>query len=167
MKDNTKTSPFIRDIGFGTLAVLAVLATSLVGQWATFPNLTPWYSGLLKPVFNPPNWIFAPVWTSLYALMAFAAWRILRVRAGTPSRRLALALFFLQLALNATWSWMFFAAHNPLLGLINIAPQFLAVVATIAVFYRLDKLAAWCLLPLAAWVAFAGVLNFAIFLMND
>ena len=163
---NTGSAPR-RDIGFGLLAVASVTVSSVAGQVATFPNLAPWYAGLAKPSFNPPNWIFAPVWTTLYVLMAFAVWRILRLRAAAPGRRWALTLFFLQLVLNAAWSWMFFGAHNPLLGMIDIIPQLLVVLMTIAAFFRLDRLAAWCLTPLAAWVAFASLLNGAILGLND
>jgi tryptophan-rich sensory protein len=154
-----------RGIGFALLPLVLVIAVSVSGQVATFPNLAPWYSGLVKPAFNPPNWVFGPVWTALYLLMAFALWRLLR-HPPSPARRLALILFFAQLALNAAWSWMFFAAHSPLLGLINIVPQWLAVVATIAAGARLDRIAAWCLLPLALWVGYASVLNAAILLLN-
>ena len=98
--------------------------------------------------------------------MAFAVWRILRLPETTTARRLALTLFFAQLALNAAWSWMFFGAHNPLLGAINIVPQLLVVVATVVAFHRLDRIAACCLVPLAAWVCFATVLNFAIWKLN-
>ena len=155
-----------RDIGFGALAVIVVAAASVAGQLATYPNLEPWYAGLAKPSFNPPNWIFAPVWTTLFVLMAFSVWRILRLP-RTSVRGTALALFFIQLALNAAWSWMFFAARSSLLGIINIVPQWLVIIATIVAFYRLDKIAAWCLSPLAAWVAFAGVLNLAIWRLNN
>lgn len=96
------------------MALVAVTATSGLGQLATYPNLIPWYAGLIKPSFNPPNWVFGPVWTALYALMAFAAWRILRLPLASAARRLAVCLFFIQLALNAAWSWMFFGANNPL-----------------------------------------------------
>jgi tryptophan-rich sensory protein len=119
---NAYKHSLIRNFGFGFLAIIAVAATSLAGQLATYPNLAPWYAGLAKPSFNPPNWVFGPVWTTLYLLMAFSAWRILRLP-GTPERRWALGLFFVQLAMNAAWSWMFFAANNPLLGLTNIIPQ--------------------------------------------
>jgi|SRR5664280_595362 len=112
-------SSWSRDLGFGFLAIIAVAATSVVGQLATYPNLASWYAGLVKPSFNPPNWVFGPVWTTLYLLMAFAVWRILRLPAESAERRWALSLFFAQLALNAAWSWMFFAARNPLLGLIK------------------------------------------------
>ena len=156
-----------RDTAFAVLALGVVAATSILGQIATYPNLAPWYAGLVKPSFNPPNWIFAPVWTTLYALMAFALWRILRVRMPSGMhRRYMVGLFFLLLALNAAWSWMFFWAHSPLLGLINIVPQLGVVIATVVSFSRVDRLAAFCLLPLAAWVAFAGVLNTAIWLLN-
>lgn len=98
-----------RDTAFAVLALGVVAATSILGQIATYPNLAPWYAGLVKPSFNPPNWIFAPVWTTLYALMAFALWRILRVRMPSGMhRRYMVGLFFLLLALNAAWSWMFF-----------------------------------------------------------
>ena len=157
-----------RDTAFAVLALAVVAATSILGQIATYPNLAPWYAGLVKPSFNPPNWIFAPVWTTLYALMAFALWRILRVRMPSGMhRRYMVGLFFLLLALNAAWSWMFFWAHSPLLGLINIVPQLGVVMATVVSFARVDRLAAFCLLPLAAWVAFAGVLNTAIWLLNN
>ena len=157
-----------RDTAFAVLALGVVAATSILGQIATYPNLAPWYAGLVKPSFNPPNWIFAPVWTTLYALMAFALWRILRVRMPSGKhRRYMVGLFFLLLALNAAWSWMFFWAHSPLLGLINIVPQLSVVIATVVSFARVDRLAAFCLLPLAAWVVFAGVLNTAIWLLNN
>jgi tryptophan-rich sensory protein len=156
-----------RDVALAILALSAVAVTSILGQIATYPNLTPWYAGLIKPSFNPPNWIFAPVWTTLYALMAFALWRILREwGASGTDRRYAIGLFFLLLALNAAWSWMFFWAHSPLLGLINIVPQFVVILATVVSFARIDRLAAFSLLPLTVWVAFASVLNTAIWLLN-
>jgi tryptophan-rich sensory protein len=154
-----------RDVSVAALPLAAVVAASALGQLATLPNLTPWYASLIKPSFNPPNWIFGPVWTTLYALMAFAAWRILR-QSPSPARRFALMLFFIQLALNTAWSWMFFAAHSPLLGLINIVPQFAFVVATAIAFARLDRLAGICLAPLVLWVGYAVALNGAIYWLN-
>ena len=161
----TKVTDWQRDIYIAALPLGTVVAALTLGQLATFPNLAPWFAGLIKPSFNPPNWLFGPVWTGLYALMAFASWRILRLPAS-PARRAAIALFFGQLALNAAWSWMFFAAHSPLFGLVNIVPQFLLIVATVVAFGRLDRVAAWCLVPLAAWVAYASALNTAIWWLN-
>src|SRR3569623_1327784 len=149
-----------RNVLYAAIAAVSVVAVLELGQLATFPNLEPWYAGLAKPAFNPPNWIFGPVWTTLYALMGFALWRVLRTTA--PLRRLAVLLFYAQLVLNAAWSWMFFAAQSPAAGVANIIPQWLLIVATVAVFWRVDRLAALCLLPLAAWVGFAAVLNFEI-----
>ena len=155
-----------RDIGFAALALGAVAVTSLLGQFATYPAIASWYAGLTKPSFNPPNWIFAPVWTTLYVLMAFAAWRILRLPSDTRGRGAALAAFFAQLVSNAAWSWMFFGANSTLLGLINIVPQLALIVVTIVLFRRLDRIAAWCLVPLACWVAYATLLNASLWWLN-
>lgn len=149
-----------------TIAIFPVIAASLLGQWATYPNLASWYAALAKPSFNPPNWIFAPVWTGLYLLMAYSVWRILRAPCNDAECRTALTFFFLQLVLNAIWSWLFFGLNNPFAGLINIVLQFLLIVGTIARFHRIDRIAALCLVPLAGWVAFASLLNFEIWCLN-
>ncbi len=164
--DTITQSSRLRKIGFGILAGVSVSLASFIGQLATRPNLASWYAELVKPSFNPPDWVFAPVWTTLYVLMAFAVWRILCLPSDKRERPLALTLFFLQLGMNASWSWMFFAAHSPLLGMINIVPQIMLILATIKSFRRLDWLATLCLVPLAAWVGFAGVLNFEIWRLN-
>ena len=161
----TQATTWRSDLGFGALALVAVIAASTLGQLATFTKLAPWYAGLVKPWFNPPNGVFGPVWTTLYALMAFALWRILRLP-SSPVRRMALGLFFGQLALNVAWSWMFFAAHSPLLGLVNVIPQFLVIVAAVVAFARLDRVAAACLAPLAVWVGYTSALNAALWWLN-
>jgi tryptophan-rich sensory protein len=160
------TPRLTRDITCAIIA-LATVATALVlGQIATYPHLTTWYADLVKPPFTPPNWVFGPVWTVLYALMAFALWRVLMLPTDRPGRGAALAAFFAQLALNAAWSWMFFAANNTLLGLINIVPQLVLVVVTIMLFFRLDRIAAWCLVPLAGWVGYATIMNALFWWLN-
>ena len=148
------------------LAVIPVILTLVLGQWATLPNIEGWYAGLAKPAFNPPNWIFGPVWTFLYASMSFAVWRIWILPGDQPQKSAALICFYLQLALNAAWSWAFFALHSPLLGLINIVPQWILILLTILKFRLLDRIAAYILAPLAVWVAFAIALNFEIWRLN-
>jgi benzodiazapine receptor len=157
---------FGRDTGLALIAVVAVVAASALGQVATYPNLAPWYANLAKPWFTPPSWVFGPVWTALYLLMGFALWRILRAPSNVAGRRLAVVLFGLQLILNAAWSWMFFWANSPVLGMINIVPQLLIILATNMAFARVDRVAALCLVPLAVWVAYASVLNAAIWQLN-
>ena len=148
------------------LALLALcLAVGAVGGAVTSTSVGSWYQQLRKPPFNPPNWVFGPVWTTLYGLMAYAAYRVLKL-APSPAQRTAIVLFYAQLALNAAWSWMFFAAHSPALGMINIVPQLCFVVATATCFIRLDRIAGICLLPLIAWVTFATALNAAIWRLN-
>lgn len=157
---------FIQDIGLGALALVSVAAASAIGQLATYPNLVPWYANLTKPWFTPPNWVFAPVWTSLYALMAFALWRLTRLPERSEGRRLAIALFFLQLVLNVTWSWMFFGLNSTMLGACNIILQLCVVLASVVAFSRIDKIAAWCFVPLVLWVSFAAILNVAVWNLN-
>lgn len=146
--------------------IAAVIAASVLGQIATFPHLVPWYASLAKPPFNPPNWVFGPVWTALYVLMAFAAVRVLW-RPDSPARTRALILFALQLLFNVAWSWMFFAAESPLLGLINIVPQLALVIAAFVAFYRLDRLAGYAMAPLVGWVAFATLLTASVWWLNS
>jgi benzodiazapine receptor len=166
MATSSKRSPVAQNVISAVVAVVPVVTVAILGQIATYPNLSAWFAGLRKPSFNPPNWVFAPVWTTLYALMAFALWRILRARGDSSTMRAAVCLFFLQLGLNAAWPWMFFGAHSPLLGLINIVPQLLIILATLAAFARLDRWAAWCLVPLAVWVGYASILNLSLWGLN-
>jgi translocator protein len=148
------------------LSLALVTAAGTVGSMATLPSIPTWYAGLVKPSFNPPNWIFGPVWSVLYLMMAYAFWRILRTDPRTPGRGAAIGLFLAQLALNAFWSVAFFGTHNPLLGLVVVIALEAAVLATIVWFRRLDPTAGWILAPYACWVAFAAVLNAAILLLN-
>ena len=148
------------------LAIVPVAAVSVLGSWATLPNIPAWYEGLAKPPLTPPNGVFGPVWTILYALMAFAIWRVLSAHPAMPGRGRAIALFYIQLALNCLWSWSFFAAHSPAAGLVNILALDAAVVATILLFRNIDRLAAWCLAPYLAWIAFATYLNAGVLILN-
>jgi translocator protein len=149
------------------VAILPIAVAAALGSLATVPNLEPWYAGLAKPSFTPPNWIFGPTWTVLYVLMASAVWRVMRLPRGTPCKTLAIFFFFAQLAANAAWSWMFFGAQSPALGLINIVPQWAAVALAWYLFRQLDRIAGCCLLPLWIWVSFASILNLAIWRLNS
>jgi benzodiazapine receptor len=149
----------------GTAAAAPVLAAALLGSFATTPNI-PWYETLAKPPLTPPNWVFGPVWTSLYILMACGLYRVLRLEPATPGRRAAIIVFLAQLVLNAAWSFAFFDARSPLLGLVVILPMAVLLVATILLFWRLDRVAGYSLAPTAFWVAFAAYLNAGIFFLN-
>lgn len=148
------------------LAAVPVLVAATIGNFATMPNIAPWYAGLVKPPFNPPNWVFGPVWSVLYALMIVAFTRILRLPAATPGRGVAIAAFLTQMAFNALWSVAFFGAHSPAAGLVVIAALIVALGATIRAFSPLDRPAASMLLPYAAWVSFAALLNASIWWLN-
>lgn len=124
-----------------------------------------WYSTLEKPPFNPPAAVFGPVWTILYILMAVSAWRVWS-SSDSPHRTLALRLWVLQLAINAVWSPLFFGAKRPGLALIDILMLLPAIVAYIVVSRKVDRPAAWMMLPYLAWVSFATLLNEEIFRLN-
>ncbi|MEO8101291.1 MAG: TspO/MBR family protein [Betaproteobacteria bacterium] len=124
-----------------------------------------WYAALDKPSFNPPAWLFAPVWTLLYVAMAVAAWRI-GCRPATAARSQALRQFGVQLALNAAWTPVFFGAQSLAGGVLVIVLLAFAIIVTIQRFHPLDKVAAWLLAPYLAWVAFASVLNVALLALN-
>lgn len=148
------------------LSVAPVVAAAVLGNLATMPNIAGWYAGLAKPALTPPNWLFGPAWTILYILMAFAFYRVLRLDPATPGRRAAIVIFLAQLAINASWSFAFFAAHSPIGGLMTIAPMEALILGAIMLFRRLDRVAAYCLIPYAAWVAFATYLNAGVWLLN-
>lgn len=150
--------------GFGLLLAL-VAATGGLGAQVTLPSLG-WYAGLAKPGFTPPDRLFGPIWTILYALMAIAAWRVLRTDTGRSGVPRALAMFFVQLALNALWSPIFFGARRPDVALVVILMLLGALGVTLVQFFRLDRLAGWMLLPYLLWAAYAAVLNGAIVLLN-
>jgi benzodiazapine receptor len=142
------------------LFLVLVVGGGLAIGYLTAPG--EWYAGLAKPWFNPPGWVFAPVWTVLYVLIAVAGWRTFeRDRVGWPMR-----LWWTQLALNFLWSPFFFAAHQVGLALVVILLLLAAILAFIVMAWRQDRFAEWLFTPYAAWVGFATVLNAAIFALN-
>lgn len=151
-------------------AILPVVLTGLVGSLSTGSNIEGWYANLAKPSFNPPNWAFPVAWTILYGLIAFSAWRLLGAKPRTgPTRegwRLAVIAFAVQLALNAAWTPTFFAAHAIGTGVVVSGAMFVMILWTIRLSWRFDRAAAGVLVPYAAWVGFATVLNFALWRLN-
>lgn len=145
--------------------LVATLAVGYLGSLVTAPAVAEWYPTLTLPDWRPPNSLFAPVWTALYVLMAVAAWLVWRKRPW-PEPRGALVLFALQLAANFAWSFLFFGARSPLLGLLDIALLLALILLTLAAFWRHDRLAGALFVPYLAWVAFATALNAWIFLEN-
>ncbi len=125
-----------------------------------------WYPTLRKPAWNPPNWIFGPVWTVLYLMMATAGWLVWLDR-DVSSVGFALALFAMQLALNVSWTAIFFGLRNPGAAFIEIVALWIAIAATISQFAQVRTGAAWLLAPYAAWVSFAAALNFEIWRLNS
>jgi tryptophan-rich sensory protein len=124
-----------------------------------------WYAALNKPAFTPPGWLFPPVWTMLYAMMAVAAW-LVWLRAGWRGAGAALTAFAVQLVFNGLWSWLFFGLHQPWLALIDLVLLVVAIGVTMAFFRRHSIAAALLLLPYLLWVSFAGVLNGSIAWLN-
>jgi benzodiazapine receptor len=146
------------------VAIAPVAAAAVFGNLVTMPNIPTWYAKLAKPTFNPPNWVFAPAWTILYVLMAYSFFRLLD--SASEWRSIAVLLFFIQIALNAAWSWIFFSRHSPRGGLVVIAGLWLAIAAMILAFWQVDHIASVLLLPYLAWVSFAAVLNWEIHRLN-
>jgi tryptophan-rich sensory protein len=144
--------------------ILVTLAVGALGSVFTEPSIPTWYAGLIHPAFAPPNWVFAPVWTALYVIMAVAAWRVWKV---TGLKGAPLALYGIQLALNLAWSILFFGLHRIGLALAEIAVLWLAVLATTILFWRVDRIAGLMFLPYLAWTGFAAVLNLAFFQLNS
>jgi translocator protein len=142
------------------------LAVGAVASWATIPAIAGWYAGLNKPSFNPPNYLFGPVWTTLYALMGIALFLVWKSDATAALKQKAIVLFAVQLTLNFFWSIIFFNAHQPGWALVEIMAMWLFILLTIFAFGRISSLAAWLLVPYICWVSFAAVLNFAIWRLN-
>lgn len=124
-----------------------------------------WYASLNKPSWSPPGWIFGPVWTALYTMMAVAAWLVWK-RGGFAAQRRPLSLFLVQLALNAAWTPLFFGLQRPGLAFAEIVVLWLAIVTTLLAFRLESRVAAWLLAPYLAWVGFAAVLNFSLWRLN-
>ena len=161
MKTLSRRQPGFALVGF----VLLSLSAGAVGGIATAGSIGGWYQTIAKPDWNPPGWVFGPVWTTLYLMMGVAAWIVWR-QAGPGTKAWPLALFAVQLALNALWSFVFFAWHQIGWALVEILALWVAITATIASFLRVSKVAAVLLVPYLAWVSFASFLTYTIWTLN-
>ncbi len=145
--------------------VALCLAVGAIGGWVTQASVQTWYPTLAKPWFTPPNWLFGPAWTVLYVTMAIAAWLVWRSEDRVRAHD-ALYLFAIKLALNLGWSLVFFGLRDPGLALIEVVVFWLAIAATTRAFWQLDRRSGLLMVPYLAWVAFAALLNAAIWWMN-
>ncbi len=159
------------------LLILLPFIASFIGSAFTTPSIPTWYASLNKPTFNPPNWIFAPVWTTLYLLMGISVSIVVRKKySGECSifKRLfsrkhdnvPILAFLLQLALNSIWSYLFFGLHNLVASLAEIMMLWVVIAANIVLFYRIDRSAGLMLVPYILWVSFAAFLNYSILVLN-
>jgi tryptophan-rich sensory protein len=155
-----------RDI-IGLLAfIILCLVVSGIGGAITATSVGTWYQTLEKPPFNPPDWVFAPVWTTLYILMAIAAWRVWRGRSFEVMGK-ALAVFAVQLGLNLAWSFLFFGLQRIDLALVEIVILLCTIITNMVMFWRIDRPAGLLFGPYAVWVTYAAVLNASLWLLNE
>jgi len=157
--------PLITIIKF-IVAIGVCQLAGFVGSLFTTPSIPTWYAALRKPSFNPPNWIFGPVWTSLFVLMGIAAFIVWNKGLDRKGVKAALLLFIIQLVLNMLWSYLFFTLHSPLYAFVEIIILWLAILLTMVKFFPISRAAGYLLLPYILWVSFAAVLNFTLFRLN-
>ena len=162
----TLSNPSLRNESFAALGTFGVLTAgaALLGARSTRSTQS-WYRRLRKPRFQPPSWVFAPVWTTLYGLMSLSAWRVWN-RPGGSRRSWALALWGVQLGFNALWSPLFFRQHRPRAALADIAALSVSLAAYTGMARQVDRGAAWMMVPYLAWVGFASALNEEIVRLN-
>lgn len=145
-------------------AILLCLSAGIVGSFLTISSIPTWYTTLNKPFFSPPNWVFAPAWTTLYILMGASLYMVWVSKSKMKQK--GVNLFFIQLGLNALWSVLFFGMKSPILGLADIVSLWVMIFLTIKSFYSISRLSAYLLIPYILWVSFASLLNLSIVLLN-
>lgn len=150
------------------VAIVVSELAGVIGSFFTSGSIDTWYAGLVKPALNPPAVVFGPVWITLYALMGIALFLVWKRHSFLPLRvfRKAVSVFFIQLALNAVWSPIFFGLEDPLLAFFDIVLLWFAILYTTILFFRISRTAAYLLLPYLLWVTFAAYLNYAILTLN-
>ncbi|MEX1015000.1 MAG: TspO/MBR family protein [Candidatus Paceibacterota bacterium] len=156
----------IKDFFKLILSILVTLSAGFIGSMFTITSINSWYADLIKPELNPPNWVFGPVWTTLYVLMGIAAFLVWKKDWHKKEVKHAICIFSVQLLLNATWSIIFFGLQSPGLALINIVILWFMILWTIILFYKISKPAMYLLIPYILWVTFASYLNLSIWILN-
>ncbi len=158
-------SVYVRVTQLFTSITICLLA-ALIGSIFTTPAVPTWYAALAKPELNPPAWVFGPVWTVLYILMGIALYLVWSRGWGQKNVRVAMAIFGIQLVLNVLWSYLFFGLQAPYFAFLEIVLLWIAILMTIAAFYRVSVSAAVLLVPYLLWVSFAAYLNYGIYVLN-
>jgi tryptophan-rich sensory protein len=148
------------------ISIAVCVAVGGVSGFFTSSEITTWYAALNKPSFNPPNYLFAPVWTTLYVLMGISFWLIWKSDAPLDMKNKAILLFAIQLILNFFWSIIFFSMHQPGYAFIEVIFLWLFILFSIITFHPISKTAAYLLIPYLCWVSFASALNFSIWYLN-
>ena len=148
------------------ISIVATVGLGLLGGIFTAPQIQTWFVHLTKPSWNPPNWLFAPVWTMLYLLMGIAFYLVWRTKWEKDAKSWAIIVFIAQFALNFAWSYIFFDQHQMGWAFVDIVVLWITVLCTIIAFSRIHKTAAWLLVPYISWVSFAALLNYTIWQMN-
>lgn len=147
-------------------SILLCIIVGSIGSLVTITGPGSWYASLQKPFFAPPNWVFAPVWITLFTLMGIAVYIIWQSGPEKRDVRIAIGIFCVQFFFNVIWSFLFFGLKSPLLGFIDILILWVMIVVTLWAFYRVKKSAAYLLIPYIAWVTLASALNGAVYFMN-
>lgn len=149
------------------ISIFISLFAGFIGSFFTMPSIPTWYATLQKPSFAPPNWVFFPIWTSLFIMMGISLFFVWQKGCEDKKVKTALYLFAGQLILNVLWSVAFFGLRSPLLGLMEIIILWIAILATILSFMKLSRTAAYLLVPYILWVGFAAIVNFLIWRLNN
>ncbi|KPL10246.1 TspO protein [candidate division TA06 bacterium SM1_40] len=154
------------DLARLVISIVLCQSAGVIGSIFTARSVSTWYPTLRRPFFNPPSWVFGPVWITLYLLMGISLFLVWRKGVGTAQVRVAIVAFAVQLILNAAWSGAFFGLRSPLAGLIVILLLWVAISVTMVLFRQISALASLILIPYIAWVSFAAILNASIYALN-
>jgi tryptophan-rich sensory protein len=148
------------------LCLVLCYAAGAIGSIFTFQSIPTWYAGLVKPPLNPPNWIFGPVWSALYTLMAIAVFLVVKKGFATEGVKLAVYVFAAQLVFNTLWSVVFFGARTTFMPIFIIVALWISILACIILFWKISKTASIMMMPYLLWVSFASYLNIGVFILN-